>query len=263
MSEDQQATQEQQVEQTAEERARIQGWVPKEEFRGDPDRWVDAETFAARGDNELPILRERLRSLERRYTQQEKTIKEFADFASKAEERSYKRALDQIRTEQRQAVAEGDVERFDAAQKQMEDLQRDAAARQPKPDEPDPEAKREFDAWHSENKWYLTDRRLTAFANGVAEDLAEQHPELVGTPKLYAEVEREVKAAFPDKFDHENKNRRKPGAVQGGGDVDSVRGSGKRSYSDLPKEAKEACDRFVKAIPGYTRDRYVKEYAWD
>jgi hypothetical protein len=42
------------------------GWTAKEKFRGDPERWVDAATFVKNGEESLPILRERLRTLERR-----------------------------------------------------------------------------------------------------------------------------------------------------------------------------------------------------
>jgi len=37
--------------------AREMGWRPKEEFRGDVEKWVDAETFVSRGENFIPILR--------------------------------------------------------------------------------------------------------------------------------------------------------------------------------------------------------------
>src|SRR3990167_3011505 len=33
------------------------GWSPKESWRGDPEKWIDAETFVARGREVLPILR--------------------------------------------------------------------------------------------------------------------------------------------------------------------------------------------------------------
>ena len=40
-----------------EQEARTLGWVPAEEFKGDPNRWVDAETFVERGHTVMPILR--------------------------------------------------------------------------------------------------------------------------------------------------------------------------------------------------------------
>ncbi|MDE2106523.1 MAG: hypothetical protein KGL39_55425, partial [Patescibacteria group bacterium] len=43
--------------QTVEERAGAMGWVPQEKFRGDPEKWVDAETFVQRGEQVMPILK--------------------------------------------------------------------------------------------------------------------------------------------------------------------------------------------------------------
>jgi hypothetical protein len=45
--------------------------------------------------------------------------------------------------------------------------------------------------------------------------------------------------------------------VEGGGSPPSPGG---KSYSDLPPDAKAMCDDFVKRVPGFTRDRYVKDY---
>ena len=38
----------------AETAAREMGWRPKEEFRGEAEKWVDAETFVSRGEHFLP-----------------------------------------------------------------------------------------------------------------------------------------------------------------------------------------------------------------
>ena len=48
-----------------ESRARAMGWVPKDQFRGPAENWRDAGEFVRRGEEELPILRERLRSTTR------------------------------------------------------------------------------------------------------------------------------------------------------------------------------------------------------
>ena len=49
-----------------EQKAKAMGWSPQEEFRGDPDKWIDAAKFVARGENIMPILKENLdRALEK------------------------------------------------------------------------------------------------------------------------------------------------------------------------------------------------------
>ena len=48
-----------------EKRARAMGWRPKEEFKGDPDKWVDAAQFADNADKSLPLAKaEARRALE-------------------------------------------------------------------------------------------------------------------------------------------------------------------------------------------------------
>ena len=41
----------------AEERARQSGWTPLEGFKGDPDKWVDADAWNERTDSVMPILK--------------------------------------------------------------------------------------------------------------------------------------------------------------------------------------------------------------
>jgi len=40
-----------------EKEAMNMGWTPKEKFKGDPAKWIDAETFVERAEHVLPILR--------------------------------------------------------------------------------------------------------------------------------------------------------------------------------------------------------------
>ena len=61
--------------------ARRWGWKPKEEFRGPPDRWTSAEDFVARGENELPILRERNRNLDRQVEEASRAVTELNQMA--------------------------------------------------------------------------------------------------------------------------------------------------------------------------------------
>ena len=51
----------------------------------------------------------------------------------------------------------------------------------------------------------------------------------------------EVKKKFPDNF--KNPNRRKASSVEGG--TGEHRGGGKKGWSDLPRDAQEACTRFI------------------
>ena len=74
-----------QQELSTEDRARAQGWRPKDEYNGNPDRWVDAEAFVKRGEEELPVVRERNRHLESRVTELNQKLEQTASTISNME----------------------------------------------------------------------------------------------------------------------------------------------------------------------------------
>src|SRR2546421_12509972 len=49
-------------------KAKELGWAPKEEFRGNPEKWVDAETFLKRGEEILPLVKAQNRKLQNEVT---------------------------------------------------------------------------------------------------------------------------------------------------------------------------------------------------
>lgn len=53
--------------------------------------------------------------------------------------------------------------------------------------------------WLSNNDWYGKDRRMTSFALGVHEELLYNGVE-PDSEKYYAEIDREIRKTFPDKF---------------------------------------------------------------
>jgi hypothetical protein len=88
--------------------ARQQGWRPKEEFQGDPDRWTDAETFARRADEVLPILKKRDRILKQENDTLKRDLKATDRSRSMAlEKRAYERALSDLEKRQAEAVENG------------------------------------------------------------------------------------------------------------------------------------------------------------
>ena len=251
MSQEEAAVVQEEVQLTAEDKARAGGWVPKDEWRGDPERWVDADTFVERGENIVPILRERTDSLTKKVLELERGLKQFAEYHSKVEQRAYERALAQVKKEMKEAVKVGDEEAFDHAQKQYEQL---ATTYKPQPEQHQGDSP-EFLEWKEDNGWYGVDERLTAAANGLAELIASKNPGLKGKAFL-KEVERQLKEEFPHKFQNARQNA--PAAVHGGGENGGVKPNGK-GYRDLPPEAKSMCDGFVKQGL-LTREQYVKDF---
>ena len=250
-----------------EARAKRMGWVPKEEFRGDPERWVDAEKFVDRGQEMMPILKENLSRMEKKFEgaetkigQLQDTLEKVVKLSKSASDRAYKRALRDLKGQQREAADKGDVVTFDAIENQLQELNESA--------EVAPGEKKEiketgdglhpdFTPWHKVNIWYGQDKDLTAYANGVAQIVAADSPGIDGK-QFYDEITKRVKEVFPHKF--ENPNRKKADVVEGGGGGDDVHAKKKKAYRDLPAEAKAACDQFVKDGLFKNAQGYVDEY---
>jgi hypothetical protein len=238
---------------SVEDRARRMGWVPKDEFRGDETRWVDAAAFVERGDNELPILRERNRKLDGKIAQLETTIRDFAKYHEKTAEREHKRALKEVELRHKEAVSVGDVKAATEAAHEMAEIKADA----PKAGDTKKVVEPEVTAWLADNSWFNADKKLNAFATELHGEILRDKPGLSLAENL-EEVTKEVRRRFPEKFG--NPRRNDPPAVEGAGGGGARKRS--KTYADLPPEARAACDRFVKQGL-MKREQYVAEYEWE
>lgn len=238
------------------------GWSPKEQWRGDPDEWVDAETFVRRGKEIMPILRKnndrlqrKVEELDRRLAEQARTFSEFNEYHQKTLQQQKEAALSQLREARKQAIENSDGAAFD----QIEGHIRQIEAYEPElPKERDePEIPPDFAEWLSDNQWYAKDKVAQAQADEIAQQLRREGVTDTGIDFL-EEVGRRVREALPHKFG--NPARRKPASVAAPSPA-APRKTGK-SYDDLPAEAKKLCDDFVRTIPGFTREQYVRDYKW-
>jgi hypothetical protein len=241
-----------------EDRALTMGWTPKEQFKGDPEKWVDAETFVRRGEEFLPFLKANNKRLEKalerseaKLASMEQTMQRFAEHHTKTEQRAYERAVRELREQIATSSAAGDVQGVLNATDELAELQAEAKA-SAKPADNTPQADPEFEAWRETAQWYGKDKPLSAAFDALC---AEVYEDGYRTPKAgLKEAEKRLREQFPHKF--ENPNRRQPGAVEGGGAPPRKAG---KTYSDLPPDAKAACDDFVKRGL-LTRETYVKDY---
>jgi hypothetical protein len=264
-------------------RARAMGWRPKEEFRGPPERWVDAEKFIDVAEQEVPVLRERLNSMTTQFARTERELKEvkdalgetkqvlndFREFASLGEKRAYERALKELQAKRDVAVAHADVETHREVQAEIEELQRTAKPATPAKTEtreeqppqrrlPDPDPV--VTAWVSANPWFTSDPVLNALAKAEEQRIVNDHPGLSASERL-AHVKAEVQRRFPEKFSNPRREGVSEVTQPGGG---QTRRSHGWTYDDLPPDARKMCDKFVSQMAGgkkpYTREEYVKEY---
>jgi len=244
------------------------GWSPKESWRGDPEKWIDAETFVARGREVLPILRANNKQLQAKVdtlsgqlnkvteqlTASQDAIEALKEFNSAATLQEAERTKSDLVASLKQARTDGDVDTEIALRDQIDEVntvikaskgeEGEEGKPKPKPNGEDkgpkisPETKAAFEAWQAKNTWFGTDVRRTRLANAIADELRAD-PANVGIlgeafmDKVAEEVEKTVGGS--------NNQRSTTDKVEGSrGGGNSRSGSGK-SYADLPADAKEAC----------------------
>lgn len=253
----------------AEQRASRLGWVPKDQFKGDPDKWRPAEEFLDRGMNMLPLLQrdndklhKGMSRLEKRLEEQARTFEEFQKYNEKIEERAYRRAKAELEAKLEASVQTGDVSGAKQATQELANLESERQRPVEKQKEPEkPQVDRVFKDWMDENPWFNSDPALTGYATKVFGDLEKK---MAGKShsELLAETKKKVMEKFPEEFGINPKRESAPSVSAPNEASGAVRKKGK-TYDDLPPDAKKACDKFVKTIPGFTRDKYLATYDWD
>lgn len=231
-----------------EAKAREQGWVPQDEWQGDPEAWRPAKEFLDRGE------------LFRKIDEQSKTIKEFRKALSdlqkhnaKLAEVEYARALETLKKQKKDALIEGDADAvidIDEKMSMVRDAQKTAAAQPVTQVEPAETVHPVFNAWKERNGWYDTNRAMRAFADRVGAEAAARGASVTDVLTL---VEQEVKKEFAEKFT--NPNRNKPGAVEGS----AQKGSSKADKFELSSEERRIAERIIRATPGMTMEKYVAD----
>lgn len=216
-------------------KARTQGWVPKEEFRGDPDKWIEAEVFNKRGETIIPIMKERNERLEKEIRGMKDSFKEFSDFHKQTEERSYQKALKEIERQKLVAVESADTEGYQTAESERIELEktRPVAIKVEKPAELP-----EMQEFRKANPWYDSDSELTMEADALGIAYAKQN---MPYSKILEKVQNTLKILHPEKFT--NVKRDSVSLVES---VSSETGLPKKSnnhaYENLPADAKKQCN---------------------
>jgi len=237
-----------------EAKARIQGWVPREDFRGDPDKWIDAKSFVERGETIVPIMKERNERLEKDLREMKESFKEFSEFHRKTEDRVYQKALKEIEQRKLTAVESADTVGYQSAELERIELEKV----KPVPKIEKPVELPEMQEFRKSNVWYDSDQELTAEADALGAAYAKQN---ITYPKILEKVQATMKILHPEKFT----NVRRDGAPS----VESVssetglpKKSNNHAYENLPGDAKKQCDKWVKNGL-LTKEQYIQDYEWE
>lgn len=250
------------------------GWVPQDKWTQDPKRWVDAKTFIERGEHVLPIVLAQKRELEARVKELQKgqqeldaDVRQFREMTERQLKTEYEAKLRDALERRQAAITEQDGEAFNEADLEVAKLRAEAAA--PKETKAAPPVHPDYAPWLEQNQWYATDEELQLDANIIGARLVKRNPTLQGK-SLYEAVAAEVKKRNPDKFSTTGSRGSVVETTGNRGDLSRSGPAGRKTYDDLPDEAKKACDRFITKgwiTTGKTtaekRQAYVDTYQFD
>lgn len=244
------------VERDYEAEARNHGWTPKDDFKGDPSKWVDAETFAKRADEVMPFLKKQNGAMKREIDDLKRQMRKAADYFSKAEERAYKQAAADIERKHSEAVEVGDTVAAKQAVADLRTLEKDFEQAKDGAgdvdDKPNPDdLRKELNDWIEANDWYVLDDKKRAYADLQAERMGLAEHWTGGRKAWFDELAKRVDGKFSEKpVAHVNAGGNRPGPKGG------------KSFADLPPEARKLCDKWVSSGLIKSRDDYVKNYDW-
>lgn len=255
------------------ELAKHEGHISLEEWESkgkDLKLWKSPEQFVEDGEKINGVLKKRIDTLESDNRQLGEDVRNFMTHqqrqTKKQLEEQHQRLTDdyngQLAEVQRLkdvAAEDDDLPAYQAADKlgrglvKPQDVEAEIAGQPGFNATEQQRIAREIGMWVSNgNQWYDDDPELRQYADKVAAGNAA-----IGVKFTLDDIAKEVKSRYPGKFG--NANRDNPNLVGGGNRL----GKGKKKgYTDLPSDAKQACDRFVRKGVMKKED-YVKSYFGD
>lgn len=217
------------------------GWVPQDQFRGDPNDWRPAKDFIVKGREINQGLSRELRSVREEVSRMGRVSSQI--LADKIAERDAYWADQHAR-----AVKAGDQELADRAVDERIKL-KTAAPANDTPDVPG-----ETQAWIQRNPWFNTDPLAKVRATELSNSLAQQ-----GVPidEQLRQVERAIRKEFPEHFP--TANGKSGAAVQTGGSRKSAPVNREKGFNDMPQASQQMAADYERRH-GIKKEDFAKSY---
>lgn len=244
-----------------EERASTVGWRPKEEWEGNPEDWVDAKEFLARGGF-IDRIKEQssiIKKMQKTIASMEQDKNVLIEHYKKVRETEYKRALNDLKAQRKEAYQYGDLDLVDEIDDQIQELKVEVS----KPTaQPEPEVHQDIVEFMDNNPWYGPegDILLTEQADRLASKMVQLNPSLNKEPKKVLDKVLEVlKEEYPHKFGAQSKPARKSSVLEPG-DVPHKSKGKKYSARDIPSEFLPIAKQLVSMGAVESLDKYAEDY---
>ena len=175
--------------------ARSQGWVPLDEWRGDPKEWRDADVFLERG-----AYFNRMKSQSNEIEKLNKQIKEMARFQKDIAKIERQKAIEELKEQKATALQEEDFKKVVDLDEQITEHQLKANTPEPDPEptqqQADPYWQEAWTKWEAKNDWYGKDQEKTRYIDSVGLGYMQLNPS--ATPdEILTYMSQELEVRFP------------------------------------------------------------------
>lgn len=238
-----------------EQRAIEGGWKPKDQWEGPEDEWKPAKAFLEFGE-----LKNKLQESEKDKKKLNKMVQLMKDHHLQVRQAAYEDALKTLREERKAALASEDFAKAESLRDQIDDLRDRKVNERPLPadvekniqeqvQEPDPE----FFKFVDRNPWYKPGGRdeMSKKADQLGYAYAQGNPDW-GFKEVIAQVEKDIKKLYPEKFSTPRSPVNEPG-TRGTGT-----GGKQKEDVNLTPEQKAIADGFKMSYEDYAKE--LKSY---
>lgn len=232
-----------------EQRAVSMGWRPKDDFHGNEDDFIDAKEFVRR----QPLF-DKIESQSKQIKAVTKALESFKDHYTRVEEAAVQKAIDQMKTQRKQALVDGDGDNFELYDGEIKKAEQQLATIEQTKGRPivdEPVVNPEWTAFQTRNSWYNTTAHMRVYADQLGADLASKG---MSPADVLKKVEEEVRKEFPTKFRNPNKDSAP--------DVESSRGntkSGKTNEDSFLSEQERKIMNDLIRQKVLTKEKYIAD----
>jgi hypothetical protein len=227
--------------------AKDMGWVPRDQFQGNPDDWKDAETFIRAGRD---IQRDTAAQLKAVRSELETVARTSASIV----EQQVKDRVAELTDRYNKAVEDGKPQ-------EAFDLAKEITTISATPTPSAPQASPEAQAFADRNSsWFQKpgNEYATARAIEICNTLAAQGYKDHGTQLRIAE--QRLKQEMPQLFKDGMNGTKAPPGVNAPGSRAPAQGNRQKGFGDMPKEAQDIARDMVERKVIKSTDDYVRNY---
>jgi len=177
--------------------ARAQGWVPQEEWDGDPTQWRDAQVFLERGEyfKTMGTQRKQIDKLNA-------VVEKMATIQAKTREDERQRVLRELSQQKAVAMEEGEFNKVVDIDSEMEKIRSEPAMSVPTDavgQTEDEYSQKQIVEYIDKNQWYRTNQDMRQYADSIAVGFRNSNPQAT-IDDVLEYTDSEVKIRYPEQF---------------------------------------------------------------